>query len=102
MRGACQVCDVHRSGELHASLHSKPGEFGPPQGSAQIKILVLQDYSSGQPRKVHVWRVEPPPELESGFGGHVEFDNWKVLIATLARMFCDGDEKAASDRMVLK
>jgi hypothetical protein len=77
-------------------------EFTPPSGGPPITVHGLQDYSPGQSRKVDVWRAEPSPEMESRFGGHVEFDNWKVMIATLARMFCDGDEKAASDRMVLK
>jgi hypothetical protein len=94
--------DLDQGNPMPACIQNQVYEFVPPQGSVQIKILVLQDYSPGQARKVHVWRVEPPPELASCFGGHVEFDNWKVLIATLARMFCDGDEKAASDRMVLK
>jgi hypothetical protein len=67
-----------------------------------IKVLGLQNYSPDQSRKVDVWKLDVPPEYTSRFGGHVEFDSWKVMIATLARMFCDGDEKAASDRMVLK
>jgi hypothetical protein len=77
-------------------------EFTPPNGGPPITVHGLQDYSPGQSRKVEVWKLDVPAVHAVQFGGHVEFDNWKVMIATLARMFCSGDEKAASDRMVLK
>lgn len=87
---------------MSALIPNQIYEFTPPEGAAPITILGLQDYSPGQRSKVDVWRIKPPPELAARFGSHVEFDTWKVVVATLAGMFCDGDEKAVSDRMVLK
>ncbi len=77
-------------------------EFTPPGSSSPITISGLQDYSPGKARKVEVYKVDMSAEQAAQFGGHVEFDTWKAVIVTLARMFCDGDEKDASDRMVLK
>ena len=77
-------------------------EFTPPDSSSAIIIEGLQHYSPGRTRKVDVYKLDVPAEHAARFGGRVDFNTWKALIATLARMFCDGDEKAAADRMVLK
>ena len=77
-------------------------EFTPPNGSSSIKVLGLQTYSSNEAGKVDVWRLDVPAEHAARFGGDVEFDSWKTLIATLANMFCNSDEKAVSTRMALK
>lgn len=87
---------------MSAFIPNQIYQFTPPEGSVPIRILGLQDYSPGQNRKVDAWRIEAPPELAVRFGNDLEFDTWKVVVATLARMFCDGDEKAVSARMVLK
>lgn len=78
-------------------------EFTPPDGAAVIKVVGLQNYSPGQTRKVDLWILEAPTEYAAHFGkGIPEFERWSVLVATLANMFCDGNEKDASERLVLK
>ena len=71
--------------------------FTPPGHTAPIKINGVQNYSPGQMRQVDVYLLFVPPELQSLLPDRYECDTWGDVLRTLARVFCDGDEKAAKE-----
>ena len=78
-------------------------EFEPPDGTGPILIVGTQSCSLRQVRGVTLCTLQAWPEracLKNA--APLEFPNWETMIATLAAMFCDGDQKAVSDRLVLK
>jgi len=62
-------------------------------------VFTLQDHP---PEQVDTWKVYVPPEHVAKFHGFVEFENWAMLVAALANLFCDGNKDDAASRLVLK
>lgn len=67
--------------------------FVPPGGKNASPILIVgvQDYSSGQQKKVHAWRFEVPATYQDALPDGTECDSYAAACGHLARLYFDGD-----------
>jgi len=72
--------------------------FTPPGGDPRSPIMIfgLQEYEPGQSRKVDVWRLSVPAEVETSLPTGTEFYTFAGVTRILAQLFCDGDESAVA------